>query len=93
MDKSAHADAIKTALAEAVSSGKIFDRNSWDKCDSEEAIKQGKGYRFDIFLRLYPFMHLNAQVGVLIALLTITGFLCKFFIILLPCHNLSSTFL
>uniref|UniRef100_A0A804Q3X6 Phosphoprotein phosphatase inhibitors n=1 Tax=Zea mays TaxID=4577 RepID=A0A804Q3X6_MAIZE len=30
VDKSAHADAIKTALAEAVSSGKIFDRNSWD---------------------------------------------------------------
>ena len=49
MDKSAHADAIKTALAEAVSSGKIFDRNSWDMCDSEEAIKQGKGYQFDIF--------------------------------------------
>jgi hypothetical protein len=49
VDKSAHADAIKTALAEAVSSGKIFDRNSWDTCDSEEAIKQGKGYQFDIF--------------------------------------------
>uniref|UniRef100_A0A804LC63 Phosphoprotein phosphatase inhibitors n=1 Tax=Zea mays TaxID=4577 RepID=A0A804LC63_MAIZE len=49
VDKSAHADAIKTALAEAVSSGKIFDRNSWDMCDSEEAIKQGKGYQFDIF--------------------------------------------
>jgi len=43
VDKSAHADAIKTALAEAVSSGKIFDRNSWESCDNEEAIKQGKG--------------------------------------------------
>ncbi|KAL6634693.1 hypothetical protein ACP70R_027364 [Stipagrostis hirtigluma subsp. patula] len=31
VDKSAHADAIKTALAEAVSSGKIFDRDSWDR--------------------------------------------------------------
>ncbi|KAK3154555.1 hypothetical protein QOZ80_2BG0192080 [Eleusine coracana subsp. coracana] len=36
VDKSAHADAIKTALAEAVSSGKIFERGSWE----EEAIKQ-----------------------------------------------------
>ncbi|AQK53423.1 phosphoprotein phosphatase inhibitors [Zea mays] len=44
VDKSAHADAIKTALAKAVSSGKIFDRNSWDTCDSEEAIKQGKAF-------------------------------------------------
>jgi len=43
VDKSAHADAIKTALAEAVSSGKIFDRSSWESCDNEEAIKQGKG--------------------------------------------------
>ena len=92
MDKSAHADAIKTALAEAVSSGKIFDRNSWDMCDSEEAIKQGKGYQSDIFLRLYPIMHFNVQVGVLIALLAIMGCLCKFFIILLPCHNLSSVY-
>ena len=93
MDKSAHADAIKTALAEAVSSGKIFDRSGWDRCDSEEDIKQGKGYQFDIFLQLYPIMHFNAQVGVLIALLVSIGCLCKFFIILLPCHNLSSTLL
>jgi hypothetical protein len=63
VDQSAHADAIKTALAEAVSSGKIFDRNSWDMCDSEEAIKHGKGYQFDIFLQLYPIMHFDAQVG------------------------------
>ncbi|KAF8693696.1 hypothetical protein HU200_039112 [Digitaria exilis] len=44
VDKSAHADAIKTALAEAVSSGKIFDRSSWESCDNEEAIKQGKAF-------------------------------------------------
>ena len=44
MDKSAYADAIKTALAEAVSSGKMFDRDSWESCDNEEeGIKQGKG--------------------------------------------------
>lgn len=46
VDKSAHADAIKTALAEAVSSGKIFDRSSWESCDNEEAIKQGTGCQF-----------------------------------------------
>ncbi|XP_066331966.1 protein phosphatase inhibitor 2-like [Miscanthus floridulus] len=44
VDKSAHADAIKTALAEAVSSGKIFDGSGWDRCDSEEDIKQGKAF-------------------------------------------------
>ncbi|KAL6652000.1 hypothetical protein ACP70R_010925 [Stipagrostis hirtigluma subsp. patula] len=46
VDKSAHADAIKTALAEAVSSGKIFDRDSWESCDSEEeeATKQSKAF-------------------------------------------------
>ncbi|CAL4968394.1 unnamed protein product [Urochloa decumbens] len=44
VDKSAHADAIKTALAEAVSSGKIFDRNSWESCDNEEDVKQGTAF-------------------------------------------------
>ncbi|WVZ74721.1 hypothetical protein U9M48_022873 [Paspalum notatum var. saurae] len=44
VDKSAHADAIKTALAEAVCSGKIFDRNSWESCDNEEAVKQGTAF-------------------------------------------------
>ncbi|PAN06897.1 hypothetical protein PAHAL_1G295700 [Panicum hallii] len=44
VDKSAHADAIKTALAEAVFSGKIFDRNSWESCENEEAIKQGNAF-------------------------------------------------
>lgn len=44
VDQSAHADAIKTALDVAVSSGKIFDRNSWESCDNEEATKQGKAF-------------------------------------------------
>ncbi|TVU03512.1 hypothetical protein EJB05_50950 [Eragrostis curvula] len=44
VDKSAHADAIKSALDEAVSSGKIFKRESWEPCDSEEAVKQGTAF-------------------------------------------------
>lgn len=37
-------------LAEAISSGKIFYRNTSDMCDSEEAIKQAKGYQIDTFV-------------------------------------------
>ncbi|KAL5213054.1 hypothetical protein ABZP36_023901 [Zizania latifolia] len=46
VDKSAHADAIKTALMEAVSSGKLSERDHWESCsnDEEGVIKQGTDF-------------------------------------------------
>jgi hypothetical protein len=43
VDKSSCADAITSALMEAVSSGKFSARDSWESCGIEEAINQGKG--------------------------------------------------
>uniref|UniRef100_A0A0D9VHY5 Protein phosphatase inhibitor 2 n=1 Tax=Leersia perrieri TaxID=77586 RepID=A0A0D9VHY5_9ORYZ len=45
VDKSAHADAIKTALMEAVSSGKFSERDRWESCSNEEeVVKQGTDF-------------------------------------------------
>ena len=44
VDKSVGADAITTALMEAVSSGKFSARDNWESCfNEEEAVNQGKG--------------------------------------------------
>jgi hypothetical protein len=59
VDKSSRADAITSALMEAVSSGKFSARDNWESCgNEEEAVHQGKGlFSVSHNWARYPFHH------------------------------------